>query len=52
MATSDRGFDITSQDATVKVLVTTIHQNLRKLDPEIHCELLIKHNFDKLKNMQ
>lgn len=39
---NERGFEVAAGDeAYVRILVTTIHQNLRKLDPEIHVDMKI-----------
>lgn len=36
--TNERGIEISNSFACVRVMVTTIHHNLRKLDPEIHLD--------------
>jgi len=41
MSVNEEGFDVKNSDATVRVLVTTVHQNLRKLDPELHMDYKI-----------
>ncbi|ENN81217.1 interleukin enhancer-binding factor 2 homolog [Dendroctonus ponderosae] len=37
-ATNERGLEIKNTFACVRVLVTTLHHNIRKLDPEIHLD--------------
>lgn len=36
--TNERGIEISNSFACVRVMVTTIHHNIRKLDPEIHLD--------------
>ena len=38
MIVNDKGFDLSSPEATVRILVTTIMPNLRKLDAALHME--------------
>lgn len=45
MLINDAGFEISSSDATVKCLITTIPPNLKKLDPDLHCKLVVYYNI-------
>lgn len=38
---NERGIEIANSYATVRVMVTTVHHNIRKLDPEIHLDPMI-----------
>ena len=40
MLANEAGCEISSSDATVKILVTTIPPNMKKLDATIHCKTL------------
>ena len=44
MLTNDSGFEISSAEATVKALITTIPPNLKKLDSDLHCMCSIMHH--------
>ncbi len=39
MIPNDKGFDLSSPEATARILVTTIMPNLRKLDANLHLEV-------------
>jgi len=44
METHERGFDISNSHARVRVLITTLPQNIRKLEPETHLEAKVMQN--------
>ncbi len=45
MLTNDSGFEISSSEATVKILITTIPPNLKKLDTDLHCKYSLIHSL-------
>ena len=48
MIPNERGFDLSSPDSTASILVTTIIQNLRKLDPTLHMDTKVLHTVHLL----
>lgn len=38
---NDRGFDIANASAKVRVLISTLHQNIRKLESDIHLDPIV-----------
>lgn len=36
MLPNETGFEISSADATVKILIATVPHNMRKLEPDVH----------------
>lgn len=41
LSITERGFELSMGGATVRILVTTVVQNLRKLNPELHLDAKI-----------
>lgn len=41
---NERGFTVCSNGASVRLLVTTVHQNMRKLEPNVHMDYKILHS--------
>lgn len=44
MENNEKGFDLSNAHARVRILITTLPQNIRKLEPEIHLEAKIMQN--------
>uniref|UniRef100_A0A8C7LM07 DZF domain-containing protein n=1 Tax=Oncorhynchus mykiss TaxID=8022 RepID=A0A8C7LM07_ONCMY len=44
MLPNETGFEISSADATVKILIATVPHNMRKLEPDVHIDMKLLQN--------